>query len=354
MLSLDQEKLIEQAQEEGGLTLCVPDQAAQWERAVLPFEKKYNIDVSVEEVPEAELTGRIQQKTEESTVDAMITRGSSTQELVEEKLLLGPIEPVLFDKQTNTSLRQDGVNSVGCLVPVSRYQTGILYDSTKTCIEDWESAAQYLEDGMLTVPDPNTSMAGRALLQSVVLNLDDSDTDYSDVSLVQEIKTVNWQSGFSWLSEHLESFAWAKDDAAAIKSVREGRSALTAARSDLVGQTGAASGDIKFYVPEFQMAEGSESIGISLSTGHPAASLLLVNWLVTLEGQQALYDARRTIPLCEGVLDDRGAPVSAEMDANSTEFLPSFYQGYLLQKLEVIMTGAEKQDSEQQTKEQDP
>lgn len=352
--------MLQQAQQEGSLRLSVPDQAEQWEKAVTPFEKKYQIDVIVEEVPEAELAERIKTD-QDSCIDAMMTRGTSTQALVEEKLLLGPIEPVLFDKTIQTSIQQDSVNSVGCLVPVSRYQTGILYDSTQLDLTDWESVEEYLENHVLTVPDPKTSMAGRGLLQTLVLNLDNSDADYSNVSLAQEIKTVNWQSALEWLEEHWESFVWTEDELTAIQAVTKGKAAVTVARSDLVAQIGAADGDIAFCVPDFQMASGSESIGISLRSEHPAAALLLVNWLVTLEGQQALYDARKTIPLCEGVVDGEGAPVSTETDTNATEFLPSVYQESLLKRFQAVIEAVEKrqeaeQDPEQQeqAKEQNP
>lgn len=138
---------------------------------------------------------------------------------------------------------------------------------------------------------------------------------------------------------------------------------------DLMGAAG--------FQPATQMGHAAVS-GDDLPVGHgvpsvghhghlfpvrpvPAEALLLVNWLVTLEGQQALYDARQIIPLCEGVVDGEGAPVSTETDANATEFLPSVYQESLLKRFQAVVEAVEKrqeaeQDSEQQeqAKEQNP
>ncbi|MGN1031442.1 MAG: ABC transporter substrate-binding protein [Butyricicoccaceae bacterium] len=361
VLSLDEEALREQAQEEGTLTLAVPDQAEAWEKAVKPFEDTYQIDVNVEEVPEGELAERLSEEkaSEQATIDAMITRGVSTQALVDNKLLLGPIEPVLFEQDTDTSLQQDGVNSVGCLVPICRYQTGILYRTDKVHVESWEDVAEYLEENRIVVPDPNKSMAGRSLLQSVILNLDDSGTDYSKASLAQEIKAINWQSALEWLSENWDAFLWTEEESEAIELVRSGAEGLTVARSDVVAQLGAVDKKTKFYVPEFHLSEGSESVGIALASTHPAASLLLVNWLVSEEGQQSLYDARKIIPLCETVTDADDQPVSVSTDANASEFLPSSYQEYLLKKYQSVIEAveqrkAEEQDAEPQDEERQP
>lgn len=349
---MDQDELLQQAQQEGTLLLAVPDQAEQWENAVALFEKRYQIDVVVQRISEFELQEAVQ--SESLPIDAMITRGVSTQKLVEEKLLLGPIEPVLFDKTIQTGIEQDSVNSVGCLVPVSRYETGILYDSTQVSLHDWESIENYLEDRILMVPDPHNSMAGRSLLQTLVLHLDDSDADYSSVSLAEEIKTVSWKRALEWLDEHWDSFEWAEDETDAIREVLSGDTAVTVARSDLVAQMEAAGGDILFAIPECQMASGSEAIGISLQSEHPAAALLLTNWLVTLEGQQALYDARKMIPLCEGVTDQTGAPVSIEIDGNAIEFLPSVYQESLLERFQSMVEEVKaRQETEQNSEQQE-
>jgi ABC-type Fe3+ transport system substrate-binding protein len=54
--------------------------------------------------------------------------------------------------------------------------------------------------------------------------------------------------------------------------------------------------DATLYIPKFGMARGGDILWLMKNAPHPAAGLLLINYLVSDEGQQLFMDVMNTYP----------------------------------------------------------
>lgn len=54
--------------------------------------------------------------------------------------------------------------------------------------------------------------------------------------------------------------------------------------------------DATLYIPKFGMAGGGDTLGLMKNAPHPAAGLLLINYMVSDEGQQLFMDVMNTYP----------------------------------------------------------
>lgn len=128
---MSEEELIAAAQAEGKVTFAVWHDEAMWRELGEGFTAKYNVPFEVIVGDQQSLTNKAlaEQNSSAGTIDVMKVGGEYTKITMDTGLFMGPTLPSITGKDfldEGLSVRQEGVDHNGYLVPLHLNQTGLL------------------------------------------------------------------------------------------------------------------------------------------------------------------------------------------------------------------------------------
>jgi len=174
-------------------------------------------------------------------------------------------------------------------------QTGFAYDKNRVDEADLPQTFDELTAWIAANPqgfgvnDPSMGGAGNSFAHSVVREFSGSG-DYFDDEL-DDAKVATWAPASEWLASIKDDIVVTGNNADTLTRMNDGEFMLGPAWEDqLAGLQieGEIGPNIGFYIPEFGMNGGANSILIPANSANPAAALVFIDWISSPEIQAEL------------------------------------------------------------------
>ena len=331
------DQIVAQAKTEGSLVFYSWWGEDFWKTAAQKFEEQYGISVNVV-MADNTVDKLLAEKDQEfGTVDVQLLGGSSIPIVMDAGLLYGPIIPLLPDADKldpNLSKLQEGVPTLGYLVPMYRNQVGMLYNPEKVPDppQSWEEFQAFIENNPLQFAfcDPNKGGTGSAMIQTVVANLTGGLEQYMGDTELDPAKTAKWNLVWDWFAAHMANITLTASNNESIDTLNQGATSLVLAWDDdtqIAFNKGTLFKGAKIYIPEFGLPGGGDTAGLLKNAPHKAAGLLFIQYLTTIEMQQLLNEMIGSYP---GRTDVTGfsALLGDDERAKATPWYPVVYKKY--------------------------
>jgi len=322
------EDIVAQAQEEGEVAWFQWYFQDRFRPFVESFEAEYGIDVVV---ADGALTDNEQKLLAEAGQDmGDIDVLSFTFEKMGAMDVEEVFMPLTSLPEFDTLVSEfNGVDTLGTGIAWWGNQTGFAYDPNRVSEDELPQTFDELTAWLAANPqqfglnDPNAGGASQSFTESVIREFSGSD-DYFDDELDQA-KADTWEPAFVWMEE--QNFTITASNADSLTRLNDGEFLMVAAWEDqLAGlqAEGQLSADIAFYIPEFGMNGGANSITIPANASNPAAAMVFVDWLTSAETQTALNETFGSAPQRPDA-DDSFALVPADQRDRSTRWFSQPY-----------------------------
>jgi ABC-type uncharacterized transport system YnjBCD substrate-binding protein len=298
---LEWDSLIEEAKTEASLTVALWRDESFWNEAATEFGQKYGIEVEIQTETEKAILDKItgEKEEEEGTVDVVLVGDSMVREIMDEKLLYGPLVDYLphgSKLDTRLSSTQANVDTLGYLVPLYQNQIGLLYDPKKAePPQTWFELIEWVGENpkKLAFSDPRYGNSGQAIIQTALANLCGGLDRYRDDTRVIDSKTENWSDAWSTIKPNLDYISVTSSEEESVGRLNKGEASLIVT-SDTVVQLSvkkrSLSGDMKLYVPKMGMPYSGDTLGILENAPNKASAILFVSYLTEVESQKRMND----------------------------------------------------------------
>ena len=338
---MTEEELIAAAQAEGSVTFAVWHDEAMWRELGEGFTEKYGVKFEVVVGDQQSLTNKAlaEQSSEKGTIDVMKVGGEYTKITMDANLFMGPTLPSITAKDVldeSLSVRQEGVDHNGYLVPLHLNQTGLLYnpDVVTDAPQTWEELEAWIDahPGKFGFNDPSNGGAGQSFVYSVIRNVCGDPDKYFGDTEVEEADVANWDEAWQWFKDRSDKITITASNKDSISRLNSGELSLVVAWDD---QTTSAisSGELfknaVLYIPSFGMAGGGDTAGIMANAPHPAASLLLLNYFTSEECQVSFNEVLNTYPARSDV-PVTNTTINSEDFVNRVSWLPAQYKALFI------------------------
>jgi len=307
------------------------------------FEDRFGIDVDlvVSEKASGEMMAIAEAGGAAGSLDVMLIGGEFIVDAYHGGLLHGPIAPMMEaynDLAPGLRARQEGVEHGGYAVPVYLNQTGLLINPNNVTerIQTWAELEAWI--------DANPSRFGFSIPsgggtgQSFVLSVIDHagvglDAYYGDIEL-DEAKVEAWHDNvWPWFNDRLDRLAVTTSNIDSITRLNQGELDVVVAWNDQAYNQ-IAQGELfthaEFYVPQFGMVGGGDTIGLLANAQNPAAGLLFINWITSYEGQTLMADILANFPANTRV-DAPHTLLDPADFAYSTDWTPAVYKAQFIE-----------------------
>lgn len=300
------------------------------------FEAEYGVEVIIPDGTNDGNTQKLLAERDRATgdIDVMSTGGNATDTIDLSQLYYGPITDILPDgAKLRTAI--NGGDAKGFAVAYWGNQTGIAYDPLRIDEADLPQTIEEFSAYMAANPGDlgfnyENGGAGPSFIQNVARHVA-PDVDFSDPS-DDAAKMAELASVWDFFNSREDQFGITGGNADSLTRLNDGEFVLVPAWEDhLAGLQNKNEIDrrIKFYIPEFGMNGGGNIIGVPLNAPHPAAAILLVDWLTSAETQTLFNGEMGTAPQHPDA-DASQALVSMDQRAYQTDWLPSpFGQAFM-------------------------
>ncbi|MBR1583840.1 MAG: extracellular solute-binding protein [Spirochaetales bacterium] len=299
--------IYEQAKAEGEVVFFIWHDEACYTEIAKAFEKaypgvKFNLVVSDSS---AALDKMVAEATEpKGSFDVAVINAPQT--LLNADALFGPIVQKLenYEKlDQNLCMIQEGYVHNGYLAPLYRNQGGLLYNPAKVPNppETWAELEAWIDANpkKFGVCHPLQGGSGGVFILSAIDNLCGGLDKYTGDIDADPEKMANWGIMWNWFLERMDKITITSSNNDSLSRLNQGELDLVVAWDDgtyTAKSNGELFKDVTFYIPEFGMPGGGDTIGILKNSQHPAASLLLANFLTGDVAQTLINDFQHAYP----------------------------------------------------------
>jgi putative spermidine/putrescine transport system substrate-binding protein len=308
LLDMNWEEIKAAAKEEGKVVFWVWHDESFWVQLGQAFEKKYGIkfELVFSEKTAGDSKILAEKDSAKGSFDVFKVGGETTKLIMDANLLAGPILSKIEVKDKldqGLSARQEGVETKGYLVPAHRNQTGLLYNprTVSNPPQTWAELEAWIDANpkKFGFCSPDKGGSGQAFVLSVIKEVAGGlDKYYGDTEVVDS-KVANWDLVWKWINDRKSKITITTSNNDSLARLNQGELNLVAAWDDNTFNTikaGELFKDATLYIPKFGMAGGGDTLGLMKNAPHPAAGLLLINYMVSDEGQQLFMTVMNTYP----------------------------------------------------------
>ncbi|WP_316858502.1 extracellular solute-binding protein [uncultured Cohaesibacter sp.] len=296
------EDIVAEAKKEGEVNWYVWYFQDNFREFVKPFEEKYGIKVNIPTgTHDSNLDKMLADKARETGDIDVLAFGFDRVPDMDATKLFYPMRDLLPADDGRT-WELVGIDGMGVVAAWWGNQTGIAYDPAKV---DVSALPQTPEDfAKFWQENPGKfgfnyekGGSGPSFYQNMLRVL--TDVDFYDGE-VTDAKVEGLQPGFDFFNKYAEDYIITASNVDSITRVSDGELSMTAAWEDhLAGlqKRGEVRKEIKFYIPEMGMNGGGNAIGIPVNAPHPAAGLVLSDWLASADVQSMFNKDFGTAPM---------------------------------------------------------
>lgn len=312
LLNASWDEIEAQAKEEGGFTFSVWSDEAEWNQLMDVFNTTYGIKGSVLVGDKTTVMDKVLTELNgDASIDVMMLSGETVNGLMNANALTPGILPIMQHKDKlapGLSVRKEGVsNELGYWVPVSTSPCGFLYNANEIKEEDLPQTFADFEKFIEENPKrfgmciPESGGTGQGVMEMFIAAL----TGGLDQYLIAENNECDpallekWDVVWEWFDAHKDMITFTTSNNDGISRLNSGEIWLVAAWNSNV-KDNAEQGNLSiphgYYVPEQGICYSGEVFSVVSNSTKPAASLLFINWITSVEGQQALAEYVHSIP----------------------------------------------------------
>lgn len=343
LMEMDWAEIEELAKKEGEVVFTAWYNEAGYTELLQKFEEKYGIKAKLVVAGDADFAQKAltERDNKVGTIDAALI-GNQIKTLLDGKTLAGPIlekMEALDYLDPDACKYQEGMETNGYVVPLYFNQTGLLYNSNNISADEvpqtFEELEAYIENhpGKFGFNIPEKGGSGQSFVHSVIGALTGGIEQYYGDSELDEEKTAKWSAVWDWLREHRSQMVITTGNNDSISRVNQGQIDLTVAWNDDL-DVARAAGEIGDWailtVPEMGLAGGGDTLGMLANAPHKAAALLLINYLTSKEGQEAVVDILAAIPIRTD-MDSVSGGLTADDMKNRIAWFPIQYKTKMIQ-----------------------
>ena len=307
------------------------------------FQAKYGIPVTVVVGDEdANLQKALAEKDKaEGTIDVYwLGGGNIIQNLVKGKMLYGPIASKIpgTEKVNPDYLKfQEGVPINGYAVPINDDHTGLIYnpDRVKNPPQTWDDMVKFIHDNpqQFAFNDPAHGGSGQAFVQAAIINtLGDQDKYMGDLDR-DPTKVADWGKVWDWFNSIKPNVVITNGNRDSLDRLNQGEVSLAAAwESDtIVGRKeGTLPKNAVFYIPDFGMPGGADSLGILQNAPDKAAALLFIAYVMGPAQQAELYQLQGSLSARLDVVPSDAQIGMDEISKNSRLWIAGPYKSHFI------------------------
>ena len=337
VFEMSEEELIEAAKAEGSVTFAVWHDEALWREIGEGFTEKYGIKFDVAMGEKQALTNKVlaEKESAKGSIDVMKIGGEDVATTIAAQVFMGPTLPHITAKDEldqKLSVRQEGVEHGGYLVPLHRNQTGLLINPERVTNppQTWAELEAWIEENpkQFGFCNPSEGGSGQAMVFSAIGNVLDGYDRYEGDDDVVESKTEDWDQVWQWFNDRKDKVTITQSNKDSLSRLNQGELTMVVAWDDQTTATikaGELFKDAKLYIPEFGLPGGGDSAGIVANSQNPAAALLLLNYMTSEECQKQLNEVLNTYPARTDV-DITNTSINADDFVNRTDWIAAGYK----------------------------
>ncbi len=294
------DEIVAQAKQEGEVTFFSWWGEEWWRTAAQQFEAETGIKVNVI-IGETNATVNkmlAEQGNEVGTIDILHFGGSTTQTVIDAKLLLPGIQDIVPNQANldpKLSAEQEGVNVAGYVIPIYRNQTGLLYNPDRVASppQSWDDLVTFINDnpGQFAFTDPTKGGSGQAIVQAALFGVLGDATRYAGDTALDEAKVADWSKVWDWFNEIEDKVVITNSNFDSIERLNQGEVSLVVAWDDdtaIALSKGTLPRTMKLYIPEMGLPGGGDTMGVAANAPHKAAALVFINYLTEAEVQKQM------------------------------------------------------------------
>jgi putative spermidine/putrescine transport system substrate-binding protein len=308
------------------------------------FEGKYGIPVTIVIGDEdANLQKALAEKDRaEGTIDVYwLGGGHIIQNLIKGDMLYGPIAQKVpgTDKiKADYLMFQEGVPINGYAVPINDDHTGLVYDPARVADppQTWEEMVAFINENpqQFAFNDPSRGGSGQGFVQAAIVNILGSGQDkyMGDLDL-DASKVADWGAAWDWFNAIEGGVVITGGNRDSLDRLNQGEVSLAAAweGDTIVGRReGTLPKGAVFYIPEFGMPGGADSLGILKNAPHKAAGLLFIAHVFQPEQQARMYELQGSLSARLDVLPSDAQVGMEEIEQNSRLWIAGPYKSYFI------------------------
>lgn len=337
-LNMSWDQIVEEAKAEKEMVFYMWWGEEYWKTAAQKFEEKYGIKVNVV-IGDNNVDKLLAEKDSAvGTIDAQAFGGQSVKTIIDGQLLYGPILPKMPDVanlDAKLGSYQEGVETMGYLVPLYRNQTGFLYDPEKITDppQTWEDLVKFIEENpqQFAFCDPNKGGTGQAMVFSAVVNLTGGLDQYKADKELDPAKADKWSAVWDWFNANEDNYVLTASNNESLDLLNQGAVSLIIAWDDSTQQA-LAEGTLfkraKMYIPEMGLPGGGDSVGIPKNAPHKAAALLFIDFLTSPEMQLEMNSMVGSYPARTDVATENALLTEEQRQKNGLSWYPAPYKAH--------------------------
>jgi len=294
-LNMSWEQIVEEAKAEKEVVFYMWWGEEYWKTAAQKFEEKYGIKANVV-IGDNNVDKLLAEKDNPvGTIDAQAFGGQSVKTIIDAGLLYGPILPKMpsvANLDAKLGSYQEGVETMGYLVPLYRNQTGFLYDPDKIANppQTWDDLVKFIEENpkQFAFCDPNKGGTGQAMVFSAVINLTGGLDQYKADKELDQAKADKWSVVWDWFNANEDKYVLTASNNESLDLLNQGAVSLIIAWDDdtqIAFSKGTIFKRAKMYIPEMGLPGGGDTVGILKNAPHKAAALLFIDFITSPEMQ---------------------------------------------------------------------
>ena len=337
-LNMSWDQIVEEAKAEKEMVFYMWWGEEYWKTAAQRFEEKYGIKVNVI-IGDNNVEKLLAEKDSAvGTIDAQAFGGESVKTIIDGQLLYGPILPKMpevANLDAKLGSYQEGVETMGYLVPLYRNQTGFLYDPEKITDppQTWEDLVKFIEENpqQFAFCDPNKGGTGQAMVFSAVVNLTGGLDQYKADKELDQAKAAKWSAVWDWFNANEDNYVLTASNNESLDLLNQGAVSLIIAWDDSTQQA-LAEGTLfkraQMYIPEMGLPGGGDSVGIPKNAPHKAAALLFIDFLTSPEMQLEMNSMVGSYPARTDVATENALLPEEQRQKNGLSWYPAPYKAY--------------------------
>jgi len=339
LMDMTWDEIYEEAKKEGEVIFFIWHDEAAFTEIGKAFEAKYpgvKFKLTVSDSSAAIDKAIAEKNGEKGSFDVYTIGGSAIKTLMDASALYDANvakKMENYDKlDQGLCYAQEGVIHDGRAVPLYRNQSGLLYNprNISNPPETWAELEAYIDANPLKFGfcHPLQGGSGGCFILAVHDNLCGGLEKYMGDTEADPNDMANWDIMWNWFRDRKSKITITTSNNDSLSRLNQGELDLVVAWDDgtfSAKANGELFKDATFYVPEFGLPGGGDTVGMLANAPHKAASLLLMNFLTGTEAQTMInsvlnsYPARTDIPVNNTV-------VPSEDFANRTEWTPAAYK----------------------------
>lgn len=343
LMGMEWSEIEELAKQEGEVIFTAWYNEAGYTELLQKFEEKYGIKATLVVAGDADFAQKALTERDNpvGTIDACLI-GNQIKTLLDGGTLAGPILDKMESLEyldPDSCKYQEGMLTNGYVVPLYFNQTGLLYNSRNISADEvpqtFEELEAYIEShpGKFGFNVPEKGGSGQSFVHSVIAAKTGGIEQYYGDEAEDPAKTEKWSEVWEWLRAHRDQMVITTGNNDSISRVNQGEIDLTVAWNDDL-DVARAAGEIGEWailtVPEMGLAGGGDTLGMLANAPHKAAALLLINYLTSKEGQEAVVDILAAIPIRTDMESVSGGLTADDMK-NRIAWFPIDYKTKMIQ-----------------------